>query len=141
MFQAARAAGIKKVLFLSSQSWHGHYDKYGFTKRIGEELCEYNRRTHGVRYVAVRPNDFTPWNSFARHYGPRMLHGGVDREDVLDSIELSLKWLEAPAPDAASGYLDSVRHDPFTAAQLEGWGRDPLGTLEKIFSGSRELVD
>jgi nucleoside-diphosphate-sugar epimerase len=50
-FQAARANEIKRVVFLSSTAWYGHYDKYGFTKRIGEELCEYNRRNHGVRYV------------------------------------------------------------------------------------------
>jgi nucleoside-diphosphate-sugar epimerase len=60
MFQAAQAAGIKRVVFLSSQAWHGHYDKYGFTKVIGEELCEYNRRSHGISYVAIRPADFTP---------------------------------------------------------------------------------
>ncbi|RYG34424.1 NAD(P)-dependent oxidoreductase, partial [bacterium] len=32
-FQAARSAGVSRFVFLSSQSWHGHYDKYGFTKR------------------------------------------------------------------------------------------------------------
>src|SRR5215467_5286577 len=59
--QAARTAGIHRLVFLSSQSWHGHYEKYGFTKRIGEELCEYHRRNHGLRYVTIRPHDFTPW--------------------------------------------------------------------------------
>lgn len=140
MFEAARTAGIKKVVYLSSQSWYGHYDKYGFTKRIGEELCEYARRNHDVRYVAVRPADFTPWTSFVHHYGPRLLHGGVDREDVLDSIELSMKWLDTPAAETASGHMNAVRHDPFTAAQLDGWSEDPLGHLEAIFPGSRDFI-
>jgi nucleoside-diphosphate-sugar epimerase len=139
MFQAARAAGVHKVIFLSSQSWHGHYDKYGFTKRVGEELCEYYRGNHDINYVAIRPHDFTPWKNFANDYGPRLLHGGVDREDVLDSIDLSLRWL-ASKSDVAGGYLDATRHDPFTAAQIAGWSDDPVGHLEEIFPGSRELV-
>jgi nucleoside-diphosphate-sugar epimerase len=59
--QAARAAGVMRVVFLSSLAWHDHYGKYGFTKRVGEDLCEYTRRNHGVRYIALRPADFTPW--------------------------------------------------------------------------------
>ncbi len=63
MFQAAIPAGITRVVFLSSMAWHGHYNKYGFTKRVGEELCEYYRRNHRVRYVAVRPAAVTPWGT------------------------------------------------------------------------------
>ena len=59
--QAARAAGVTRLVFLSSMSWFFHYEKYGFTKRVGEELCEYHRQNNGMRYIIVRPHDFTPW--------------------------------------------------------------------------------
>ena len=124
MFQAAQSAGIKKVIFLSSQAWHGHYDKYGFTKRIGEELCEYSRQRHRIRYVAVRPADFTPYQSYL-HYGTRLLYGGVDRDDVLDCIEASVDY----AGDD-SFFVDAVRPNAFTDAQTENWESDPLGVCE-----------
>lgn len=135
MFQAAQSAGIKKVVFLSSQAWHGHYDKYGFTKRVGEELCEYNRQRHGIRYVAVRPADFTPYRDYL-HFGTRLLYGGVDREDVLDCIEASVGY-----SGEESFFVNAVRPNAFTDAQTEGWAADPLGTCEATFPGSRALVE
>ena len=36
--QAAVAAGVGKVVWLSSQAWHDSSDVYGFTKVIGEQL-------------------------------------------------------------------------------------------------------
>ncbi len=138
-FQAALANDVKRFVFLSSQAWHGHYDKYGFTKRVGEELCEYHRHAHGVAYVAVRPADLTPWGTdWPRRYGARLLYGGVDREDVLDSILLSVAYLERGEGGVV---LDAVRPNAFTADDLEGWEADPLGSCERIFPGSREVVE
>lgn len=141
-FQAARSAGIARFVFLSSQAWHGHYDKYGFTKRIGEELCEYHRRSNGIRYVAVRPADLTPWgNDWVNRYGARLLYGGVSREDVLDAVVASVQRLVAPATGDPEGLvLDAVRPNAFTAEQIESWESDPMGTCERIFPGSAELV-
>lgn len=142
MFQAALAAGIKRVVFLSSQSWHGHYDKYGFTKRVGEELCEYYRRNHGIRFVAMRPADFTPSPTFLAH-GVRLLYGGVDRDDVLDATMASIEHLSAEPDGEPEGIVvNAVRANAFTAEQLEGWNADPAGTCGRIFGGSaRELIE
>ncbi|HLO99254.1 MAG TPA: NAD(P)-dependent oxidoreductase [Fimbriimonas sp.] len=139
-FQAARANGIKKFVFLSSQAWHGHYDKYGFTKRVGEELCEYHKNQSGISYVAIRPADLTPWSSWAKHYGPRLLYGGVDRGDVLESIRCSVQYLGSN--DSLEGFpVDALRANAFTADQIEGWESDPLGTCESIFPGYRDLIE
>lgn len=135
MFQAAQSAGIKKVVFLSSQAWHGHYDKYGFTKRIGEELCEYNRQRHGIQYVAVRPADFTPYQNFL-HFGTRLLYGGVDRDDVLDCIEASLSYT-----GEESFFVNAVKANAYTDDQTAAWEADPLGTCEALFPGARALVE
>lgn len=145
MFQAAQGAGIKRVVFLSSQAWHGHYDKYGFTKRVGEELCEYNRRNHKIRYVAVRPADFTPWgNDFVNHYGARLLYGGVDREDVLDCVTLSVQKLAEEQTQQAEPegiIVNAVRSNAFRSAQIENWEANPLDTCEQIFPGARALIE
>lgn len=144
MFQAAQSAGICSVVFLSSQAWHGHYDKYGFTKRVGEELCEYNRRNHGVRYVAIRPHDFTPWWNFTNGYGARLLYGGVDREDVLDCIESSVATLLHPLATGAESeglIVNAVRANTFTAEDVMDWEADPLAACERLFPGSRVFVD
>ncbi len=138
-FQAALANDIKKFVFLSSQAWHGHYDKYGFTKRIGEELCEYHRRSNSVSYVAVRPADLTPWgNDWPQRYGARLLYGGVDREDVLDAVVVSVQFL---GRSEGGVILDALRPNAFTEEQLANWESDPLGTCEAIFPGSLELVE
>lgn len=138
-FHAMLNAGVKRMVYLSSQAWHGHYDRYGFTKRIGEELCEYNRVTHGISYVAVRPFAFLPWNTYPE-FGKGLLYGGVDREDVFDSIMRSVEWLAQPG-EPRGGHVDAVRNDPYSAEQLEGWESNPLEKVESIFPGSRELVE
>lgn len=141
--QAARSAGVSRLVFLSSMSWHGHYEKYGFTKRVGEELCEYHRRNHGLRTVIVRPHDFTPWGSdWLNRYGARLLYGGVDREDVLDCVEAAVTRLAGePAADAEGIVVNAVRPNVFTDADLDGWEQDPVAACERIFPGSRGLVD
>ncbi len=144
MFQAAVAAGIKSIVFLSSMAWYGKYDKYGFTKRLGEEMCEYNRRNHGMSYVAIRPHDFTPWDEDnPNRYGARLLYGGVDREDVMDCIAQAVLKLTAPvAPNAeAEGVVvNAVRSNAFKEQDLVDWVADPLSACERIFPGSRSLV-
>lgn len=143
MFQAGQGAGISRVVFLSSMAWHGHYDKYGFTKRVGEELCEYNRQRHGIRYVVVRPADFTPWGEDFLRYGARLLQGGVDREDVLDCIVQSVRSLAPDLPDGAEPegiVVNALRPDAFTEEQIAGWEADPLAACERAFPGSSALV-
>lgn len=144
IFQAARHAGMKRLVFMSSLAWHGHYDKYGFTKRVGEELCEYYRRNHGIRFVSVRPAAFVPWSDWASHYGAGLLYGRVDREDVLDCVQRSIEHLAGPLPEGAEPEgIVAVAHraNGYTEAQLAGWEEDPAAACERIFPGSRRLVE
>jgi len=144
MFQAAQAANISRVVFLSSTAWYGHYDKYGFTKRVGEELCEYNRQRHGIRNVSVRPNDLTPWGDDYLRYGARLLQGGVDREDVLDCVAAAVESLAPSLPEGSEPegiIVHAMRPDVFTAEQIAGWEADPLAACERVFPGSRALVE
>jgi NAD(P)-dependent dehydrogenase (short-subunit alcohol dehydrogenase family) len=144
IFQAAAHAGVKRLVFMSSLAWYGHYDKYGFTKRVGEELCEYYRRNHGIRFVAVRPSGFVPWRDWVNQYGAELLYGRVDREDVLDCVQCAIERLAGELPEGAEpeGIAATAhRANPFTEEQLEGWEADPLAACERIFPGSRRLVE
>jgi nucleoside-diphosphate-sugar epimerase len=144
IFQAAANAGVKRMVFMSSLAWHGHYDKYGFTKRIGEELCEYHRRNHTIRYVAVRPAAFVPWSDWVNHYGVGLLYGRVDREDVLDCVQRAIERLAGALPEGAEAEgIVAVAHraNGYTEALLADWEADPLAACERIFPGSRRLVE
>lgn len=141
VLQAGRAQGVSRFVFLSSQAWHGHYDKYGFTKRVGEELCEYHRQANGVRYVAIRPADLTPWRDWVNGYGARLLYGGVDREDVLESVVRSVDYLLETTTEEAEGIVvNAVRANAFTAEEISDWETDPETACERIFPGSGDLV-
>ena len=141
-FQAARTQKISRFVFLSSQAWHGHYDKYGFTKRIGEELCEYHRQRNSIRFVAVRPADLTPWRDWAAGYGPRLLYGGVDREDVQNSIVCSVQHLsKEPGSELDNVVVNALRPNAFSKGDLVGWEADPIGTCERLFPGSSPLIE
>ena len=141
-FQAAKSQSISRFVFLSSQAWHGQYDKYGFTKRVGEELCEYHRQRNGIRFVAVRPADLTPWREWASGYGPRLLYGGVDREDVLDSIVCSVQHLANPVgPELDHVVVNALRANGFSEQDIATWESDPIGTCERNFPGSSILIE
>ena len=143
VLEAARTAGIDRLVFLSSLAWHDRYGTYGFTKVVGEELCEQQRRTRGLRYVAVRPGDFTPWGDNFIRYGSRLLYGGVDRDDVLDCVALAVERLVADggrSDEAEAIVVNAVRANAFREDELDGWERDPLAACERIFPGSAALV-
>jgi len=139
MFQAVVAAGVTKVVFLSSIAWYGTYDKYGFTKVLGEELCEYYHRNHKVRIAKIRPANFTPWGDFLE-YGRRFVGGGgVDREDVLDIVVRAVE-----AGDYDNEVFHAQRDNYLTAAERGQWGTDgsgALAVLEKHEPRVRELAE
>lgn len=138
MFQAAVGAGVKRVVFLSSVAWYGTYDKYGFTKVIGEELCEYYHRNHGIRVAKIRPGNFTPWGDFLE-YGRRFVgSGGVDREDVLDIV---VRAVERDVYE--NEVFQAQREDWLSEAERQTWGpkgEGALGVLEKYVPGVRGLA-
>jgi hypothetical protein len=140
-YQAAEHAGIKRFVFLSSMAWYSTYDKYGFTKVMGEHLAEYNFRNHKICSVIIRPHDLTPWNDYVNGYGARLLRGGVDREDVLDCIQAAVTALGGTSEEQNSNIIvQAVRANAFTTEQTESWQKDPESTCELLFPGSLELV-
>ncbi|MGM7774595.1 NAD-dependent epimerase/dehydratase family protein [Arthrobacter sp. KNU-44] len=135
--QAAIDAGVRKVVWLSSQAWHEPNDVYGFTKVIGEQLLDYHRVRHGISYVAVRPASLVPWTDWARDYGRGLLYERVDRNDVLDAIVSSVDYV---ASNDNGLVLDALHPDAVPAADLAEWKLDPIGTADRLFPGARAIV-
>lgn len=132
--QAAVHAGIPRVVYASSAAVYDPYGKYGFTKKIGEELLQYVNRRHQINCVSLRPWDFTPWRSFIA-YGARMLRGGVDRRDVIDCFRLAI---EAETTGVAA--LNVARGQPFTSDELAAWPDQAPRILDRHVPAASDLV-
>jgi nucleoside-diphosphate-sugar epimerase len=134
LFQAAMAQQVPRVVWISSMSVFQRDNIYGFSKVVGEELCEFYFRAHGIRCILLRPADFTPYRS-RKQYGERLLRGGVDRRDVYQAAALAV---EAANIDCAA--FPVLRGDPWTAREVDLWQHDPLAVLEHYVPQARQLV-
>jgi nucleoside-diphosphate-sugar epimerase len=137
MLQAARAAGVRRVVWLSSQSWHERYEVYGFTKRVGEELLRYHRHRHGLSFVALRPASFVSFTDEVHDYGRGLLYERVDQDDVLEAVVLAV---EALVERDLGLVVDVLHPDSIAPPVLERWERDPLAAVEEAFPGARSIV-
>ena len=134
LFQAAVANQVPRVVWISSVAVHNRDNIYGFSKVLGEELCQFYFQVHGIRCIMLRPADFTPYRG-RKHYGERLLRGGVDRRDVSQAAALAVD--NATITCAAFPVL---RADPWTPEDVEVWRQDPLAVLEHYVPQARELV-
>lgn len=134
MFQTAVRQNVRRVVWLSSMSFFGD-DFYAYTKKLGEQLCEFYHRKHGIEVIMLRPADFTPFRSRA-HYGERLLHGGVDRRDVIQAV------VKATICEKPFGAYHIVREDAFTAADIEAYAQGTrIETWEKLYPGAGALIE
>ncbi len=134
VFQAAMAQKVARVVWISSMSVFQRDNIYGFSKVVGEEMCEFYFRVHGIRCIMLRPADFTPYRS-RKQYGERLLHGGVDRRDVYQAAELAVE-----VANIECAAFPVMRGDPWTAQEVSLWQHDPLAVLEHYVPQARHLV-
>ena len=134
LFQAAVAHRVPRVIWISSVAVHNRDNIYGFSKVVGEELCQFYFRVHGIRSIMLRPADFTPYRD-RKHYGERLLHGGVDRRDVHQAVTLAVD-----NDTSTSEAFPVLRADPWTPEEVELWRQDPLAVLEHYLPQARQLV-
>lgn len=135
MLQAAVAHGVPKVVWMSSAAVRSRDNIYGLSKVIGEEVCQFYHRVHGIRCVMLRPGDFTPYRN-RKQYGERLLRGGVDRRDVHQVAALAVE-----DDTIACEAFPISREDPFGPDEVEAWPNDPGAVLERYVPEARSLVD
>jgi nucleoside-diphosphate-sugar epimerase len=132
MFQSAVRNRVRRVVWLSSMSFYGS-SFYSYTKKMGEHLCEFYHERHGIEVITLRPADFTPFRDLL-HYGERMLHGGVDRRDVLQAI------VQAVTCPTSYGFNQINRQYPFPEEDLKAYPESPIEVWDKAYPGAGELV-
>jgi nucleoside-diphosphate-sugar epimerase len=132
MFQSAIRHRVRRVIWLSSMSFYGS-DFYAYTKKIGEQICQFYHEQHGIEVIMLRPADFTPYRNLL-HYGERMLHGGVDRRDVIQAV------IRALTCTVQFGAYHIVRQDPFTEEDVKAYSKSPIDIWNKAYPGAKEMI-
>jgi UDP-glucose 4-epimerase len=155
VFEAAREAGIKRVVLCSTMGVYGESarapedawncvtealpllpgDVYGLSKKLCEELGATYGRRWGVTTVALRLGMFVPEGSLER-YGFRLLFGGVDDRDVAQATERALTH----APENGFDAFNIMSEVPFSESDLTALLKSPLEVLEKHYPGLSALL-
>ncbi len=155
VYAAAEDAGVRRIVLASSMVVYGRTvppgqaawsfvteeeptepdNVYGLTKVVSEEIGRFHARTDGIVTVALRLGMFVP-ESFER-YGFRLLFGGVDDRDVAQATMQALQH----GPEGGFAAFNVMADTPFTSADLERLGADPLPVLEGRFPGTAATVE
>lgn len=156
VFEAARAASIKRIVLCSTMGVYGHSsasppdawgyvsedlpllpgDVYGMSKLLCEEMARYYGRSHDISTVALRLGMFVP-ESTGERYGFRLLYGGVDERDVAQAALLSLTH----APQGNFDAFNIMADVPFTRADASNLQSDLIPTLERYYPNLGALAE
>lgn len=131
-----RPVGDADVVFLDENVPLRPADVYGWTKVVGEELCQYHYREHGIPSIALRFGMFVPEPFF--RYGIRLLYGGLHEDDAAAAVMASIAALDAGEVTHAAFNVESPL--PFTTDDAPDLRRAPLEALERHWPGSRDLL-
>lgn len=136
VFEAARANGIKAIVFASSMAF-GWGGVYSVTKVIGEDLCRMIHESTGASVAMLRYHDFVPKPYL--DFGVKLLRNGVDRRDVASATVASLK----AAIDKKFGLFMTIVHTahgmpPEVVAHFRELGPD---WCETQVPGAKALMD
>lgn len=97
VFQTALEAGLKKIIFISSESVENKNGMYGWTKVLGEDIADRYVSTQGFHVLTLRPRAFIPyWNKevyssfveWAKWFWKGAVHINDVAQAVLQSIDL-----------------------------------------------------
>lgn len=133
MFQSAVRNKVRRVVWMSSMSVYGS-NFYAYTKKIGEQLCQYFHEQHGMEIIMLRPADFTPYRDIL-HYGERLLHGGVDRRDVIQAVVLATECQQT------YGAYHIKRQDPFSEEDVQAYTESPMEVWDKVHPGAKKIIE
>lgn len=156
-WEAAAEAGVSGFVFSSTMGVYGDSrrppnddavvalaeetplrpaDPYALSKVVGEEMCRYYGRRHGIPSIALRYGMFVPEPFF--RYGIRLLYGGVDTTDVAGSVMAALRVLTEGSVRWAAFNVESPV--PFMVEDGADLRRDPLTVVDRYWPGAAELL-
>ena len=156
-WEAAAEAGVRGFIFSSTMGVYGESrlpsgenaavalredlpllpaDVYGLTKVVGEEMCRYYGRRHGIPSIALRYGMFVPETFF--RYGIRLLYGGVDTADVVGSVLAAIRALATGRVTWDAFNVESVV--PFRQVDGAGLRSDALAVIDRYWPGALQLL-
>lgn len=144
VFEAARQAGVQKVVFISSTSVYDTDQFYGDTKRLAEQVAQIYVTRYGMNVITLRPRAFIPhWNTavYANYveWAKWFWGGAVHIDDVAQAVMLSLDLMRAGAVEYAALDLDSAYE--YTPDDLAQWDADgPGSTFRRVYPQYVELA-
>jgi len=134
---AAAEAKLARAVYISSGSVHGPTcggqvpsedtpcdapDLYGFTKALGERVCEYFARVHHLTVISLRLWGPTPREEWQKHCRPGQANTSTAAPDVASAISLALT---APVTGfhtlSISGDYEGKHIHCARAKQVLGW--------------------
>ncbi len=145
VFEAAAAAGITKIVYISTTSVDRPDTLYGQSKIHAERIADDYRRCRGMNVITLRPRAFIPWwnhDVYASYidWARWFWKGAVHIDDVAAAVMSSLDLISGrqigqipPLPlDGAYEYTD---------ADLEHWDAEGTGsTFRKHYPDYYDLA-
>jgi uronate dehydrogenase len=128
IYEAARLAGVRRVIFASSNHTVGFYrrdtpigreaplrpdTRYGVSKVVGEAIARLYADKHGIESVCVRIGQYRP-----RPTNPRMLSLWISGRDLVSLVRCCLDTDDLHF-EVVYGISNNIR----------GWYKDPYGRL------------
>jgi nucleoside-diphosphate-sugar epimerase len=139
VFQMAAEAGVRRVVYISSESVSDRFGVYGHTKVLGEEIAHTYAHRHGQQVIILRPRAFIPyWNravyqsfvDWAKWFWPGAVHIDDVRQAVVQALDLLARQsFSAPLVLDVDGAYD------YTVEDLRAWDSAGPGTTFKRYYG------
>jgi nucleoside-diphosphate-sugar epimerase len=132
VFEAAQAASIRRVIYISSTDAEEPYTVYGHTKVMGETIAQTYAARHGMQVLILRPRAFIPyWNRMVYssfiEWARWFWGGAVHIDDVAQAVLKSLDVL-AGKPLENTPILNVDGAYEYTADDLAQWDADGAGS-------------
>jgi UDP-glucose 4-epimerase len=152
VFEAARYAGVGKVIFSSSIAAYGEPEGdgvidetapanlasyqpgsmlYSCTKLIGEALCKLYSAKHGVEAIALR---------YATVYGERQHYRGVNALYIIQNYDKIMRGERPSLPGDGSEVHDYIHVADVARANVMAMASDVTGEVFNVVSGVETTV-
>jgi nucleoside-diphosphate-sugar epimerase len=139
VFEAAAQAGVKRIVYISSESVKDWSGIYGHTKVVGEEIAHAYAKRHGLQVLILRPRAFIPfWNrevypsfvEWAKWFWPGAVHIDDVNQAVIQAIDfLAHQSLSSPLVLPVDGAYE------YTDQDLTTWDiKGPGTTFRKYYA-------
>lgn len=145
VFEAARQAGVRRLVNISSTSIFDSDQFYGFTKRLSEQVAADYAARHAMQVLTLRPRAFIPhWNrQVYRNFieWARWFWGGaVHIDDVSQAVLLAIDLLKESGAVPYHALTVDGAYD-YTQNDLDGWDASgPGSTFQRTYPGFYELA-